>query len=599
IRYFYNQRAINSQFKRLTFAFLGVATPSDLIQDPTKTPFNIGIGIELQGFQLAEVEPLIKGLQEKTNDPRSVMEEILRWTGGQPFLTQKLCQLVTQINSEITAGYEQQQIEALVRANIINNWKDGDNPPHLKTIQDRIVEDKKNQINLLESYRQVLEKDAIAADEIEPEIVLRLRLSGLVVQQTGKLKVYNEIYRAIFNAEWSDRQLKAIRPYDSSMRDWYASGCKDRSKLLQGKSLLEALQWKDDKNLSNKDHQYLGVSKESKNGRKSRNILLIVGIAAIAAIASGLWVYETYASCLIKKGIAGEKIGDICFRPLITSGEKRAFLSSTNFHLDWGAEYFKKGEYEQAIKLFKQAIEGDFSDPVPQIYLNNARARLKSQPLKLAVVVPIDYYEGAAKEILKGVADAQTQFNNHGGKNGRLLEIIIANDGNEPLVAEKIAKDLTNQEGILGIIGHHASESSLAAIPIYQKKRLAMVSPSSSSSQLNKLKSDIFFRTVASTKKFAQIYARYIKQNLYLDKIVVFYKPDSTYSQSLMKDFQDAFAKLGGKVIDDISLSEGLDIKKEINNAIKQNVKAAFSISNVQTNSVTIAIAKINARLPS
>ncbi len=89
IRYFYNQRAINPELKRLTFALLGVATPSDLIQERTKTPFNIGMGIELQGFQLTEVQPLIEGLQKKADDTQAVMKEILRWTGGQPFLKKK------------------------------------------------------------------------------------------------------------------------------------------------------------------------------------------------------------------------------------------------------------------------------------------------------------------------------------------------------------------------------------------------------------------------------------------------------------------------------------------------------------------------------
>ncbi|MDF5713885.1 MAG: AAA-like domain-containing protein, partial [Rhizonema sp. NSF051] len=183
IRYFYNQRAINPELKRLTFVLLGVATPSDLIKDRTKTPFNIGMGIELQGFQLTEVQPLVEGLQKKADDTQSVMKEILRWTGGQPFLTQNLCQLVSQIDFRLTVGNERQQIEEIVRAKIVNNWESQDNPPHLKTIKDRIVEDEKYQINLLETYRQILEKDEFQANKIQPEIVLRLRLSGLVVQQ--------------------------------------------------------------------------------------------------------------------------------------------------------------------------------------------------------------------------------------------------------------------------------------------------------------------------------------------------------------------------------------------------------------------------------
>ena len=292
-----------------------------------------------------------------------------------------------------------------------------------------------------------------------------------------------------------------------------------------------------------------------------------------------------------------EKIGYLCFRTLMTSGEKRAFISSHNFYLDKGIEFFKKREYKQAIKLFGEAIESDIADPVPQIYLNNARARLKGKPLKLAVVVSIDYYESLAKEVLRGVADAQTEFNEHGGKNGRLLEIVIANDGNEPQVSKIVAKNLVEQEDILGIIGHHASESSAEALPIYQEKRVAMVSPTSSSS---KLKSDVFFRTVSSTKESAQKYAQYIKHHLHLDKIVIFYDEKSLFSESLNSDFQDAFVNLGEKAPNSIHIIEPtLDIEKEIKNITQQKGKAAFLIPSVTTNSATIAFARRNATLPS
>lgn len=602
IRYFYNQRAINPELKRLTFALLGVAAPTDLIQDGTKTPFNIGMGIELQGFKLTEVQPLAEGLQKKADDTQAVMREIRRWTGGQPFLTQKLCQLVSEIDFRLTAGNERQQIEEVVRAKIINNWEAQDDPPHLKTIKDRIFKDEKYQINLLETYRQILEKDEILAKNIEAEIVLRLRLSGLVVQQLGKIKVYNEIYQAVFNSEWIDRQLETVCFYAQSMRAWFLSHGKDRSKLIRGKDLQKALHWRDNKNLSQKDYQYLNASKEAKYHRNLRTISLIVGSFFLGTIGSGFWVYkqvyEKYAYCPLQKGVVGENIEGICFRRLMTSGDKRAFISSSNFHLDRGIEYFRKGEYDLAIKLFKQAVEADRTDPVPQIYLNNARARLKGKPLKLAAVVSIDYFEYAAKEVLRGVADAQTEFNKREGKNGRLLEIVIVNDGNEPIVAERVAKELANQTDILGVIGHHASESSEKALPIYQEKRVAMVSPTSSSSQL---KSDVFFRAVGSTKEAAQKYAQYIKQDLHLDKIVVFYNKDSLYSRSLKEDFQEAFAKLGGKVINPpISIIDPqLDIEKKIKNIAQQKGKAAFLISSITTNSVTIVFARKNATLPS
>ncbi len=90
IRECYNKRADNLDFRRLTFALLGVTTPSDLIEDKTSTPFNVGRAINLSGFTLNEAKPLEEGLAA-FEDSREVLRSILLWTKGQPFLSQKVC----------------------------------------------------------------------------------------------------------------------------------------------------------------------------------------------------------------------------------------------------------------------------------------------------------------------------------------------------------------------------------------------------------------------------------------------------------------------------------------------------------------------------
>lgn len=77
IRACHNQRVDNSDYNRLSFCLLGVASPSNLIQDKQRTPFNIGRAINLKGFQLHEVEPLKKGLEGKFADSQGVIQEIL------------------------------------------------------------------------------------------------------------------------------------------------------------------------------------------------------------------------------------------------------------------------------------------------------------------------------------------------------------------------------------------------------------------------------------------------------------------------------------------------------------------------------------------
>jgi len=197
-------RACN-EYDRLTFALLGVATPADLIQDKKNTPFNIGRAIELHGFQLEETQPLAEGLASFAGNPQAVLQAIIDWTGGQPFLTQKLCNLIASFEGLISLGDEAKFVEELVRSRLIENWEAADEPPHLKTIRDRLLRVGKRSRSLLDLYQEILFTGEVPANE-SPE-QRELRLSGLVVKQQGKLSVYNRIYASVFNRNWLNKAL--------------------------------------------------------------------------------------------------------------------------------------------------------------------------------------------------------------------------------------------------------------------------------------------------------------------------------------------------------------------------------------------------------
>src|SRR4028118_1293242 len=244
IRYCYNQRAINPEYNRISFALLGVATPSDLIADKNRTPFNIGRAIELRGFELDEAMPLLPGLSGRVSNPKAVLEQILYWSGGQPFLTQKLCKLVLSACREqgedalrIASGNEASWVEKLVKKRIIDNWEAQDEPEHLKTIRDRILRNSQRAARLLGIYQQILQRGEIATDD-SPE-QMELLLSGLVVKQQGFLKVKNPIYQNVFDLEWVEERLASLRPYTQAFDAWIASKQQDTSRLLRGQALKD------------------------------------------------------------------------------------------------------------------------------------------------------------------------------------------------------------------------------------------------------------------------------------------------------------------------------------------------------------------------
>ncbi|MBT9316518.1 AAA-like domain-containing protein [Leptothoe spongobia] len=260
IRGCYNKRAENSAYQKLTFALLGVAAPSELIGDAKRTPFNVGKSIDLKGFTSEEALPLAAGLQGKAEQPEVVLQEILRWTGGQPFLTQRLCQLVVDSDEGVAAGGEAVAIDGLVNTRLIDSWETQDHQEHLKTIRQRLLDDERKAGYLLELYRQIRQVEGISASN-QPE-ERELQLSGLVVKRDSRLRVYNPIYRAVFDETWIDGELRKLRPYAESFRAWVGAGKGDSSRLLRGGALTEAEGWAAEKvTLSAEDREFLAASR--------------------------------------------------------------------------------------------------------------------------------------------------------------------------------------------------------------------------------------------------------------------------------------------------------------------------------------------------
>ena len=264
VRYCYNQRALDAEFQRITFVLFGVATPADLIQDKTRTPFNIGHGVTLNGFSMTEAAHLANGLAVGKRQPKTVLQAILDWTGGQPFLTQKLCQLVTVVSQEPAARENSMALSdadwvaQIVQHRIIDYWDSQDEPEHLRTIRDRILRNEPRAGRLLGLHQKLLAGESIPTDDSLEQT--ELLLSGLVIQQQNTLRIRNPIYAAVFNQDWVAQQLATLRPYSQALQSWNVSDQKDSSRLLRGQALQDAQQWATDKSLDNLDYQFLRAS---------------------------------------------------------------------------------------------------------------------------------------------------------------------------------------------------------------------------------------------------------------------------------------------------------------------------------------------------
>ncbi len=519
IRSCYNQRAEKPAFNRLVFALFGVTTPSDLIQDKNRTPFNIGKAIELNGFQFDEVKSLTQGLEGYVENSPATIKEILQWTGGQPFLTQKLCQLLIQQQADenlSSSTNDQSLVTQLVINSIVNNWETQNQPQHLRTIRERILSKHDSSSNLLSIYQQIWQRRQIPADN-SPE-QLELRLSGLVRKVTNLdrngsvIKVYNPIYQQIFNLVWVQKELSKLCPYAPFLEAWQKSNSQDKSQLLRGDAFKEAIDWAEGKNLSEIDRTFLQESEKQLKREKKKNTdrlkksFFAGTIITVFAILGGYQLWKQFRSCAI-----GEmKLNNNCTL-VYSSGENSLLANNSNPDLNKGMNAFKKEDYIQAMKSFEQSIDNadDSNSPENQIYLNNAKARLFGSPFRLVVVIPVNNNSSNGQEMLQGVADAQTNFNQKGGLKGKLLEVIIFNDENNSNLSKKIAERIVEDTSILGVVGHNASNATSAAIDKYEEAELPLILPTSTSTEIN---SRIAFRIIASTLESGKKLANHATQ---------------------------------------------------------------------------------------
>ena len=268
--------------------------------------------------------------------------------------------------------------------------------------------------------------------------------------------------------------------------------------------------------------------------------------------------------------------------PGASSGLSRGTLSlvpGASAEKQRGLEAMAAGNFDQATAAFEASLVLDRNDPETRIYLNNARIGNRVT-YTIAVAAPLEAALNPALEILRGVAQAQTEINEAGGIQGVPLQIILANDGNSADSAIAAAQSLAATDDILAVIGHFSSGTTLETAPIYTQATLPLVSPTSTSVQISGI-SDYVFRTVPSDRFAATALARYMLEELQTQRAAVFYNSESDYSTSLKDEFTTAVFSDGGQVIAEFDLAA-------------TNFKAAQALNQLQAQDADIIMLAAN-----
>jgi branched-chain amino acid transport system substrate-binding protein len=168
---------------------------------------------------------------------------------------------------------------------------------------------------------------------------------------------------------------------------------------------------------------------------------------------------------------------------------------------------------------------------------------------QIAVIGPLSGKERAGGlAMLDGVNLCVAEINEHGGIDGRKLEVLAYDDQNSKDIARRKALEIARDSTALAVIGHYFSSTSVEGGKIYKQFGIPAVTSSATAPEVTE-RSDWYFRVVPDTKlqgKFAAIYTNEILEQ---DRVYILYERDA-YGSALYRSFTRTAHDLGLQIQD-------------------------------------------------
>ncbi len=143
-----------------------------------------------------------------------------------------------------------------------------------------------------------------------------------------------------------------------------------------------------------------------------------------------------------------------------------------------------------------------------------------------------------------------------GDIDGWKFELVVQDDGGTPEGGAAVANKLASDPNIVAIAGHIFSGATDAAMPIYEKAGIPMMSPSATNPPLTEKGSKVFNRVAFTDAAQGRFAAEYLFNKLGFTKIATMHDGQS-YGQGLSEVVATAFTELGGEVIATEAITPG------------------------------------------
>jgi branched-chain amino acid transport system substrate-binding protein len=177
------------------------------------------------------------------------------------------------------------------------------------------------------------------------------------------------------------------------------------------------------------------------------------------------------------------------------------------------------------------------------------------------VAAPLSGWQADGGQTVVGGARLMAErINDAGGVLGYTLKVIAVDDEADSevavAVAEQVRAAIERGDRVLGVVGHYNSGQSLAAMEVYKDLPIVVVTPTASDVTLTQKGYGNFFRVNASDAAQGPVDARFLVQELGVQRIAVVHA-DNEYGRGLGDQMISALRGLGVEPAVVIEIPEG------------------------------------------
>lgn len=158
--------------------------------------------------------------------------------------------------------------------------------------------------------------------------------------------------------------------------------------------------------------------------------------------------------------------------------------------------------------------------------------------IRIGVASPFTGDLAAYGDNIKAGVDLKLkEINESGGINGQKVELVWGDDLCAPKEAGTVGAKFASDKSIVAVIGHLCSSATLAAMPIYVRRGLPAISPTSTNPTIGDVGKGWFFRNCYTDDFQGQYLASYVVPKLLgKNKVAIFYE-NNDYAIGLKDSF--------------------------------------------------------------